>query len=389
MSPACGARRADGGHATPQLAKRATQRRQRDGRRGQAPARGWHTQDVPGAVCLYALNSLRPYWLRDPPHRWRAGTLDREALKAQAAQLAASPGFVAVAKCFAQGWLRTQAEHAELRAVFRNTQRYLMLVAILVLHHRRVPGDPTSGLTPGRLIEFFESTASAIVPAGAGQVKAMLAHARLHGLVQPAPPSPYEPRDMRQRRLEPTPLLRRTMRSWVAGFMPAIENVATLPLPVASATLLDTPGVVPEMFAYRMAAMKEDRFVLLEGLDGMRWVLAHTHGYRVFQHLVMAAEPLPDGGARVPLTPTQLAASAGVSRGTVRNLLRDASAQGWFEDDAQAAGALWLRAQGWSVAQKWVARELVWMHGLVVAAYERQVAAAPVSPAAALAGGKL
>jgi hypothetical protein len=334
------------------------------------------------------LNPLRPLWLRHPPHDWRAGTLDREALKAQAAQLATTAGFSAVAKRFAEGWLGTQADHAELRAVFRNTQRYLLLVAMLVLHHRRVPGDPTSGLTAGRLIEFFDSTASPMVPASAGQVKSMLAHARLNGFVQAAPPRANEPRDMRQRRLEPTSLLRRTMRSWVAGFMPAIESVASLDLPVTSARLLDTPGVVPEMFAYRLAAMREDRFILLEGLDGMRWVLAHSHGYRVFLHLVMAAEPLPDGGARVPLTPTQLAAQAEVSRGTVRSLLRDASAQGWLEDDLQAGGVLRLRAPAWAVALEWIGRELVWMHGLIVAAYERQAALSATAPSPAGAGGK-
>ena len=63
-------------------------------------------------------------------------------------------------------------------------------------------------------------------------------------------------------------------------------------------------------------------------------MLPHDQGYRTFLHLLRASRLQPDGTALVPLTVTELAARAGAARGTVRQLLDGAAAQGWFEADA-------------------------------------------------------
>jgi hypothetical protein len=320
---------------------------------------------VPGPPTI----GTRPPWLRDPAHGWRAGTLDRTLFAATADELARSEGFDIVARRFAEAWLQTQADHPELRAVFRNTPRYLLLVAAMVLHHRRDARDPASGITAGRLLEFFRHTARPAVSVSPGQVKAMLAHARLHGLLQPVAAHATLRADSRVRPLQPTPVLERTMQAWVAGFLRAIEPVPTLPLPLPAPapTMLRTPGVVAEMFSYRLAAMREDGFVLFEGQPGLRWVLAHDQGYRVFLHLVRTTRPRPGGGAQSETSLAELARLSGASRGTVRNLLADARALGWFDDDP--AGALKLNAAAWHTALHWVARELIWMHGLLGEAY--------------------
>jgi hypothetical protein len=319
----------------------------------------------------------QPTWLTTPPHVWRAGALDRTALIAQADALARCAGFDNAAQRFATCWLQTQAEHPELRAVFRNTPRYLLLVASLVLHHRRDPVDPRSGITPGRLQGFFEHTASAAVAVGDGQVKAMLAHARLHGFLEPMATSNGVRGDARTRPLQPTALLQSTMHAWVMGFLRPMECLPELALPDTPQNLLAVPGVVPEMFSYRMAALKEDRFVLFEGLPGLRWVLAHDHGYRLFLNLVRESRPQPDGSAVLKLSAAALARASGVPRGTVRNLLQDAASQDWFDGAPSAPGAWRIRAPAWALARHWLARELLWMHGLVCAAHSRCASLAP------------
>ncbi len=308
------------------------------------------------------MNALLPLWLRDDPRQWRPGALDRAALNSAAAALACRPDFHVLMRRFAACWLQTQADNPELRAVFRNTQRYLLLVASVALHHRRDPADPGSGLTRGRLLDFFREVAPAT--ASAGQVKAMLAHARLHGLIEPLPGRG----DGRVRPLQPTRLLLGTMQHWVGGFLRAMAGIDELALPASAAVLFGQPCLVPEVFSYRVAAMQYDRFVLSERQPMLSWVLAHDGGYSVFLHMLREAEPLGDGSALVPLTAGELARRAGVSRGTVRNLLDDAAVLGWMDSRQFAAG--WrLADEAMAVARHWVALELVWMHGLVRAAW--------------------
>ncbi len=314
----------------------------------------------------------RPAWLRTSPRGWRPGTLDRDALHEAGLRLARRPDFPERARTFARCWLQTQAAHPALRAVFRNSQRYLLLVNSLVLHHRRDPADPLSGITPGRMQAFFQQHGRGPLEGGASQVKAMLTHARLNGLLRPAPGAG----DARYRPLEPTPLLQQIMQHWLAGFLHACEGDADLPLPAPVARIVGLPGLVGEVFSHRLSAVGVDRFTLLESFGhALDWVLRHDHGYRVFLQMTADLQLQPDGTAQVALSTSGLAARAGVSRGTVRNLMADAQAQGWF--------AAQKPARGWQLAPdavhttlRWIALELLWMHGLACAAYAERLAGA-------------
>ena len=306
----------------------------------------------------------RAPWLRRPPHAWQPGLLDRAALQQAAASLAAKPGFDAVARRFAQCWIDTQDSQPALRTVLRNSSRYLMLVACLVLHHGRDPADPLSGITPGRVHDFFERQARGRVDAGASQIKAMLGHARVHGLLQERPGTG----DARFRPLAPTPLLEGAMQRWVAGFLQAMDGC--LPLPAASDDMAGVPGLVGEVFTYRLAALTHDRFVLTEGQDATAWLMSRDRGYRLFLHLVRLMQVQPDGSAVVSTGFNDLAALARVSRGTVRNLFLELHAQGWFSG-GPASQQLVIDQAHVRLALHWVALELVWMHGLASAAWER------------------
>lgn len=306
----------------------------------------------------------RARWLRHPPHGWQPGLLDRPALQEDAATLAARPGFDEVARRFAQCWIGTQDAQPALRTVLRNSSRYLLLVACMVLHHRRDPADPLSGITPSRVQEFFQQQARGRVDAGASQVKAMLGHARVHGLLQTVPGAG----DARFRPLEPTPLLTGAMQQWVAGFLQAMEG--SLPLPAAPGVIAAHPGLVGELFTYRLAALAQDRFVLTEGQDAVAWLMSRDRGYRLFLHLVCLMQVQPDGSALVSTGFGDLAARARISRNTVRNLFMDLQCQGWFSGGL-ASQQLQLDALHVSLALHWVALELVWMQGLACAAWQR------------------
>ena len=353
----------------------------RAGAGGPAPIRsrqidlGGTLRNILGRTCSTPLKTLwRPAWLREHPQAWAPGTLDRDALHAASRALAANEGFEQRASHFARNWLRVQAEHPGLRSVFRNTPRYLLLIASAVMHHRRDPADPLSGVTPSRLAQFFAHAVRAHLHVSASQLKAALAHARLHGLLQPAA-GRTQVTDARFRPLEPTALLDGILRQWIAGFLRACEGDEALPLPAPVDAMIATPGLVGEMFGYRLAALEHDRFILWEDFaQPLAWVLRHDHGYRVFLQMTEAMQALPDGTALVPITAQEISRRAAVSRGTVRNLLADAQAHGWFVEPAPA-GARRLAPKTLQVTLQWTALELVWMHGLACAAWARMQAA--------------
>jgi hypothetical protein len=126
-------------------------------------------------------------------------------------------------------------------------------------------------------------------------------------------------------------------------------------LPAPWAEVAAFPGLVPpELFAYRLTAMREDRFVLTMFVAAdLHWVLQHDKGYRVYLHCVEGLLPEADGSALIEIRAAQLAEQADVARGTVCNLLLDAERQGWF---TPVDGSTTLRR--WSAAQMRAARRV-------------------------------
>lgn len=316
-----------------------------------------------------ATNEWVPPWLRRDPQPWLPGTLDRDALLAAAAALARRPDFVPVAQGFAASWLNTQDSNPELRAVLRNSARYSLLVLCQVLHHRRDPADPLSGITPGRVLEMFDRVSRRRIEAGESQVKTILAHARSQGLLAPR----AGPGDARFRPLEPTERLTRAMQQWVAGFLRPVEGV--LPMPLPADALSATPGLVGAVFSARVAAQDVDGFVLIDTHEAMRWMMSRDRGYRLFMHLVRALSFHADGCASVTLSAAELARRAQVARATVSRLLDDLRGYGWLEPEREAGGVIAMDAPHVALALQWIALELVWMHGLAMVAWRHQTLA--------------
>lgn len=305
-------------------------------------------------------------WLRDPPHLWRPGTLDRDALHHAAAALARRDGFIAAAAEFARCWQQAYDGNATLRAVMRNSARYLFLATCMYMHHRRRVDDPGDGITVSRMIEFYgtRGTQRFGTDASPSRIKAIIAHCKMRGLLQPA----HVTADARVRPLQPTPKLEQALAVWVGGFLRGIAPVLPLPAPVE--VMVQRPRFLGELFSYRLAAMVEDGFALPERLPLMQWVMSREKGYHVFLSLVRELRMAPDGTALVHLLPVALAERAGVSRGTVLNLLAGFEREGLVGRAADCR-ALRLQPAFIDLATMWIALEFLWMHTLACAAWER------------------
>lgn len=229
-----------------------------------------------------------PCWLHQHPPDWAPGTLNRAALQQAAAALRAEPGFDGHARHFAACWQAAYDGSTTLHAAMRDTPHDLLLVACLRLAHvqGRTPGaddhaDGPPGVTRTRLIHCLTRGGRELASVGPSHVKAMLGHARAHGLLRPVA---GRGDDARLRPLKPTPLLQQAMSHWVAGFLRGIAP--RMALPAAPQVMVARPGFLGELFTYQLAGFVEDRYILSEGLPALRWIMDRTKGYHLFLSLM-------------------------------------------------------------------------------------------------------
>ncbi len=316
-------------------------------------------------------------WLRQHPAQWAAGTLDRDGLHAAAAALCQRDDFEAAVQHFANEWLDAFAANLPLRQVMRNSPSYVLLVACLRMHHLRNPADPASGITPSRVLAFYGLSGRDMVSAGASRVKAMLGHARCAGLLRARP----VPHDARLLVLEPTPRLLEAMTLWVTAFLRAVQVLLPLPMPAQAMTA--EPGMVGELFTYRLSAFIEDRFGLPERIPALRYLMDRVGGYLIFLEMMRGVRLHPedstDGTATTTLHTHRVARCSGLSRGTVRNVLTEGIERGWWLKDDAGPG-LRLQAPFVQQASLWMGLEFVWMHTLAVAAWQRRCALREATP---------
>lgn len=303
-------------------------------------------------------------WLHHHPRHWQAGTLDVAGLHRTADTLSRQPGFVDAVRHFAACWQAAYDGNPVLVSSMRNNARYVLMVACLWLDHVRDPARPADSITRARLLAFYERLGRGLVTASPWRVKDMLASARASGLLQPAP----RPLDSRVHPLEPSPALRQAMADWVAGFLRGVAPV--LPLPAPPERMVQRPGVVGEIFRYRISALLEDRYAINQGLPALRWITDREKGYHLFLSLMRSVELQPDGRAVARVVPQHLADRAGLARNTARNFLQACVDQGWLLPAPHHR--LVLAPAFFDEALQWFGREFVWMHTLAVAAWTVQ-----------------
>ncbi len=143
-------------------------------------------------------------------------------------------------------------------------------------------------------------------------------------------------RDARVRLLEPTPKPDAAHGEWAAGFLPGKPPSLFLPAPALE--MVHRHGFVGELFRYRVAALVEDDFALPERMPVMRWIMGRERGCHVFPSLLRSMQLQQYGSALAAERPLVLARRAGLSRGSVLNLL----------DGCERAG---LVVRGWGEGQ--------------------------------------
>lgn len=302
-------------------------------------------------------------WLRHHPSAWRAGTLDLAGLRQAADALRRRPGFIEDVRHFAACWQAAYDSNPVLVSVMRNNARYVLLVACLWLDHVRDPRQPAESITRTRLIAFYERLGRGLVTASPWRVKAMLAHARARGLLQPV----AHVGDARWHPLEPTPALQEAMACWVTGFLRGVAPV--LPLPEPPEHMVQRPGLVSEIFTYRLNAFLEDRYAINQGLPAIRWFTDREKGYYMLLSVMRGLEEQADGSGVARVVPQHLADCAGVARTTVRNMIGACSEQGWFS--LEPGHRLRLSPAFFDEVMHWFGLEFVWMHTLATAAWHR------------------
>lgn len=307
-----------------------------------------------------------PDWLRNHPAQWQAGTLDRDALHAQADELAQSAGHIERCRHLAREMLSVIDGLDVARQVVHDTPAYLLLVCAMTLQHRHRAGGP--GITLTALGDLFARGEPDRRFAGESHLRAMLAQMQAMGLLEAAP----QAGDRRVHRLQPTALLEDMFNLWVRAFLRVGTPDATRRW---QGSALPATHWTYEVLDYRVTAWLEDGFVLNERFPLIREFMMHRHGYHVFLSLMEGLQ-VRGGEASAPLSMAALGERFEVARGTVRNTVRIAEDAGHLVFDSRL-GVARLRPAFLALALRWMAMELTWMHGLAAAAGPAIAAASP------------
>ncbi len=307
---------------------------------------------------------MQAAWIKHPPHLWQPGTLDRQALALQAAQLQAQPDFTGVCHQFATQLQAAYQNSWALNRVMREHARFALVAFVMYLHHQAGRSEP--GVTYSRVVQLFAAGQQAQVGALATptRIKAMLSLAVLTGQLQRVPASG----DRRVKLLVPTDKMIAPSLQWLRGVLQAIAPV--LPLADTPQRLAALPGFLGEVLSYQVLAYLHDQFTLHESFAGIQRIMRRENGYVTLMEIVRTMHP--SGDQWLAAAPSvSLAERFQSSRGTVRNIVQEAMQEGWLHTSDRGGHTLALSPAFASDCQRWVAYEMVWMAGLANAAAQR------------------
>jgi hypothetical protein len=328
-------------------------------------------------------------WLNAPPHVWQPGTLNREALHAEADRLVRHPQFEEALQGFITHWLANYDWHPATHRMMRDTPLYLTLVFCMYLHYRRNVADPAGGITLSAVTDLFAKGSLARTFAGSSRVKDMLTRAQRTGWLARLPVlevgaqrdasasafcstlGEKRRHDKRSKPNAPTPQMADVFRRWIWAFLTSAQPLLPLPHGLESLERIND-SITYEVFSYRIASYIEDRFTITERHQPVQTFMMREHGYHVFLKLMQSAHR--EAGEIIASAPTAtLAQGLGIARATVRNMLAHAQEQGWLQA-GRGGQRVVLDPAFYQAGRHWIALELLWMHGLASAAIERRLA---------------
>lgn len=303
----------------------------------------------------------RAPWFRTCPNAWNEQTLDRPALRAYADSLKRHPRFEEAKRRFAENMLAAFRAHQPLARLLRGEHDLAFLAFVLSLHHERDDGDPLSGASYSRVIELF-----GLLNMGSPTlVKALLGVARIRGYLRV-----HSVAGSRTKLLAPTDSLLETLAVWFTANLAAVELIHPFPEPATHLGKKST--MLYKVFAYGVSAYVHNGFFLSEDFSMVRAFMGRSNGYLVLMALIASAETDAQGNL-VAAAPTQeLAQGLSVSRGTVRNMLKQAQTEGWLTEISRGSYQVRLSPDFARICDDWMAMELAWMSGVAAEAWRAE-----------------
>jgi hypothetical protein len=303
-----------------------------------------------------------PDWLIHSPQQWQAATLSRARLYAKARELRSHPNMDDAQRAYADNAITTFQSQWLLNKLMRESGRYAFLIFVIGLHHTRDKTDPAAGITYSRLMQLFARGSLA----SSRRLKAMLVLARLGGLLKFAT---AQPQDKRIKVLVPTEKLINAVLPWFTGLLaaaaivkPQLADVVAAPPPVRAM-------VMQEVMSYFMHAYERSQFTIHESYPVLQFFVSREHGFVVLMKLILQMQLCPDGTYQTSISHSALADRFAISRGTVRNILDAAAAQGWLTCSGRGGHVVVLSQDFADICANWVALDLEWAGELALFAY--------------------
>lgn len=193
-------------------------------------------------------------------------------------------------------------------------------------------------------------------------VKALLGMARLRGHLRAQAVT-----GSRTKLLVPTDSLLETLAVWFTANLTAVELLHPFPEPAAH--LGKQPAMLYQIFSYGVSAYVHNGFFLSEDFPMVRAFMGRSNGYLVLMALIASAEADAQGHLIAAAPSQQLAQALSVSRGTVRNMLKQAREAGWLTEISRGSYQVRLSQEFADLCDDWMAMEFAWMSALAAEAW--------------------
>jgi hypothetical protein len=305
--------------------------------------------------------SVRAPWLNNDPELWNENTLDRDRLRQSVEQLRAHPAFAEARAMFCGDVTHTFAANSSVNRLMRRDGRFAFMAFVFFLDRTRDPSDAASGVTYTRLSELFANG----LLASPRRVKAMFVHARASGHLRLRE---VQPEDRRIKVFEPTAEFAQAGLAWLRAYLGALDRLGMLAINVRDRIEASGEAILAEVLTFNVLAYLRSGFVLYEDLPPVQAFMSRENGYTVLMSLIQSMRRATDGSVCATAPSADLAERFSLSRGSVRNMLAAASEANWLRIVDRGGHTLELAPEFVAVCERWVALELEWMRGLMIAA---------------------
>ena len=222
---------------------------------------------------------------------------------------------------------------------------------------------PGSGVTVARVIEIFSRGASHgphCFLASPTRIKDLMSLISYNGGLVPV----IHSGDRRVKLLAPTEKLIDPAKRWLREFL----QIVRLVLPLQMEALDVSNELLGEILSYIIFAYANGGFILYEGYPEIRKCMMREAGYHVLMYLLSTMHTQCDGIVLANTPFEKMSRQFNVARATIRNVFNNLASDGHINIERGGHHVI-LSPHFIELCDHWIALELVWMHGLALAAW--------------------